>query len=166
MPSIANGQTVTIKTDAYPNQDFSGEITAINPKVDVNTRNLQIRATLKNPGHLLLPGMYAKVSVSTGTQQSLVTLPRTAISFTPYGATVYVVNENGKDDKGNSKLIAKQSFVSTGASRGDQIAITKGVNVGDQIVTSGQIKLHNGSPVTINNRIQPSNEAHPEPVDH
>jgi len=126
---------------------------------------VQIRATLKNPGHKLLPGMYAKVLVNTGAAQAFITLPRTAISFSPYGATVYLVKDNGKDDKGSGKLMAKQAFVTTGASRGDQIAVIQGVSTGDQVVTSGQVKLHNGSPVRINNSIQPSNESNPKPVD-
>lgn len=165
LPNVAIGQAVQVKTDAYAGQAFTGVISVINPKVDLNTRNVQIRATLKNPGHKLLPGMYAKVLVSTGAAQAFVTLPRTAISFSPYGATVYLVKGNGKDDKGNDKLIAKQTFVTTGASRGDQIAVTQGVSVGDQVVTSGQVKLHNGSPVRINNSVQPSNDSNPKPID-
>ncbi len=165
LSSVAIGQAVQVKTDAYVGQEFTGVISVINPKVDLNTRNVQIRATLKNPGHKLLPGMYAKVLVSTGAAQAFVTLPRTAISFSPYGATVYLIKGNGKDDKGNDKLMAKQTFVTTGASRGDQIAVTQGVSVGDQVVTSGQVKLHNGSPVRINNSVQPSNDSNPKPID-
>ncbi len=165
LSSVAIGQPVEVKTDAYAGQAFTGVISVINPKIDLNTRNVQIRATLKNPGHKLLPGMYAKVLVNTGAAQAFITLPRTAISFSPYGATVYLVKDNGKDDKGNGKLMAKQAFVTTGASRGDQIAVTQGVHVGDQVVTSGQVKLHNGSPVRINNSVQPSNESNPKPID-
>jgi len=165
LPNVTIGQSVQVITDAYAGQTFTGVISVINPKVDLNTRNVQIRATLKNPGHKLLPGMYAKVLVNTGAAQAFITLPRTAISFSPYGATVYLVKDNGKDDKGSGKLMAKQAFVTTGASRGDQIAVIQGVSTGDQVVTSGQVKLHNGSPVRINNSIQPSNESNPKPVD-
>ena len=159
------GQKVTLKTDAYPSQDFTGNITVINPKIDINTRNVLVRATLKNPEHKLLPGMYATVNIATGQAQQYITLPRTAIAFNPFGSTVYLVETNGMDDKGKPKLIAKQVFVTTGESRGDQIAVLKGVNEGDIVVTSGQIKLRNGTPVVINNSVQPSNDAAPQPKD-
>jgi membrane fusion protein (multidrug efflux system) len=159
------GQQVTLKTDAYPTQTFTGTITVINPKIDINTRNVLIRATLKNPKHKLLPGMYAAVNVTTGQAERYITLPRTAITFNSFGATVYRVEKNGKDEKGRPRLITKQSFVTTGETRGDQIAILKGVNEGETIVTSGQIKLHNGSPVAVDNSIQPSNDEAPQPID-
>jgi membrane fusion protein (multidrug efflux system) len=159
------GQTVTLKTDTYPTQDFTGNITVINPKVDINTRNVLVRAALNNPEHKLLPGMYATVNIAIGLAQRYITLPQTAIAFNPFGSTVYRVETNGMDDKGNPKLIAKQIFVTTGESRGDQIAVLKGVNQGDIVVTSGQIKLRNGTPVAIDNSVQPSNDATPQPKD-
>jgi len=159
------GQTVTLKTDAYPTQDFTGNITVINPKVDINTRNVLVRAALNNPEHKLLPGMYATVNIAIGLAQRYITLPQTAIAFNPFGSTVYRVETNGMDDKGNPKLIAKQIFVTTGESRGDQIAVLKGVNQGDIVVTSGQIKLRNDTPVAIDNTVQPSNDATPQPKD-
>jgi membrane fusion protein (multidrug efflux system) len=124
-----------------------------------------VRATLDNPGHKLLPGMYTKVNVAIGLPQRYITLPRTAITFNPFGATVYRVENNGKDDKGNTKQIAKQIFVTTGESRGDQIAILKGINEGDIVVTSGQMKLRNGTPIAINNSVLPGNDASPQPKD-
>lgn len=165
LATVKTGQKVTLKTDAYPAQDFTGDITVINPKVDINTRNVLVRATLKNPKHKLLPGMYATVSIATGQAQRYITLPRTAIAFNPFGATVYRVETNGKAGKDNSKLIAKQVFVTTGESRGDQIAVLKGVNEGDIVVTSGQIKLRNGTPVVIDDSVQPGNDAAPQPKD-
>ena len=165
LPVLKMGQTMTLKTDAYPAQDFTGNITVINPKVDINTRNVQVRATLKNPKHLLLPGMYATVAVATGLSQRFITLPRTAITFNAFGSTVFRVEKNGQDPQGKPQLIAKQSFVTTGATRGDQIAILNGVTEGDTIVTTGQIKLRNGSPVTVDNSVQPSNDANPQLID-
>jgi membrane fusion protein (multidrug efflux system) len=159
------GQKVTLKTDTYPMQAFTGNISVINPKVDINTRNVLVRATLKNPEHKLLPGMYVTVDIAIGQTQRFITLPQTAITFNPYGSTVYRVESSGKDEKGNPKLIARQSFVSTGETRGDQIAILKGVNEGETIVTSGQIKLRNGASVVINNSVQPSDDAAPQPKD-
>lgn len=165
LATLKTGQAVSVKIDTYPNQDFTGTISVINPKVDLNTRNVQVRATLNNPEHQMLPGMYATVMVVTGAAQPHITLPRAAITFNPYGATVYIVDNKGQDDKGKAKLIARQTFVTTGESRGDQIAVIKGVNEGDTVVTSGQIKLHNGSPVLLNNSVQPSNDAVPQPID-
>ncbi|SJM90086.1 putative Acriflavin resistance protein E RND efflux membrane fusion protein [Crenothrix polyspora] len=158
-------QQVTVKTDVYPEQDFPGEITVINPKVDEKTRNVQVRATLANPGHKLLPGLYVTVAIATNREQHFITLPRTAISFNPYGALVYRVENSGKDDKGNPKLLAKQVFVTTGETRGDQIAVTQGIQEGDTIITSGQIKLRNSSPVRVDNSVQPKNDAAPTPID-
>jgi len=165
LAQLKTGQTVTVKTDTYPNQDFTGTISVINPKVDLNTRNVLVRASLKNPQHKLLPGMYATIQVAIGATERFITLPRTAITFNPFGATVFRVVSNGQDDKGKDKLIARQAFVTMGETRGDQIAIIKGVNEGDIVVTSGQIKLRNGSPILVNNSVQPSNDAAPQPKD-
>lgn len=165
LKSLAIGQQVTLNTDVYPAQTFTGGITVINPKVDINTRNVQVRATLNNPDHKLLPGMYATVNIATGLAQRYITLPRTTITFNAFGSTVYRIDSDGQDDKGNPKLIAKQSFVTTGDTRGDQIAILTGVKEGETIVTTGQIKLRNGSPVIVDNTIQPSNDASPQPKD-
>ncbi len=155
------GQSVALKIDAYRDQTFAGEISAINPKIDSSSRNVQVRATLKNADHKLIPGMYATIDIASGAPQNYITLPQTAITFSPYGDTVYVVDDKGKDTAGKPQLIARQSFVTTGATRGDQIAVLKGVNEGDLIVTSGQIKLHNGSTVLIDNSIQPTADASP-----
>jgi membrane fusion protein, multidrug efflux system len=158
------GQTVAVKIDAFKDQTFPGEISAINPKVDSSTRNVQVRATLKNADHKLIPGMYATIDISTGAPLNYVTLPQTAITYSPYGDTVYIVDDKGKDSK--PQLVARQNFVTTGATRGDQVAILKGVNEGEMVVTSGQIKLHNGSPVLIDNSVQPTADASPNvPLD-
>ena len=166
LDSLKINQKVTLKTDAYPTQTFTGAITVINPEIDTNTRNVLLRATLENPRHQLLPGMYVTVNVTTGLAQRYITLPRTSITFNSFGSTAYRVEDNGLDEKGKPKLIAKQSFVTTGDTRGDQIVILKGVNEGETIVTTGQIKLRNGSPVTVDNSVQPSNDATPQPIDH
>jgi membrane fusion protein, multidrug efflux system len=155
------GQTVAVKVDAFKNQTFSGQISAINPKVDSDTRNVQVRATLKNPDHKLLPGMYATVDIETGAPQNYVTLPQTAITYNPYGDTVYIVDDKGGQAGGKPQLTARQTFVTTGATRGDQVAILKGVKNGDMVVTAGQIKLHNGSVVLIDNSITPTADASP-----
>jgi membrane fusion protein, multidrug efflux system len=159
------GQGVTAMIDAYPGRSFPGEITAINPKLDPNSRNVQVRATFKNADHKLLPGMYARIAISTGTLQRYVTLPQTAVAYNPYGSTVYVVEQQGAGAAGQPRRIAHQTFITTGQTRGDQVAVLSGVNEGDEIVTAGQIKLHNGSLLAINNAIQPTADSNPTPTD-
>ena len=165
LSSIAIGQTVIVDTDAYPGQTFDGKISAISPKVDPNTRNVQVEATVSNPRHELLPGMFAKVHVDAGAPQQRLTLPQTAVTFNPYGESVYIVESGEKGPDGKPILVARQSFVTVGDTRGDQIAILGGIKEGEMIVTSGQLKLKNGSTVIINNTVQPSNDIAPKPVD-
>ena len=162
---IAVGQKVSIAVDTFPGEDFSGTIAAVNSKVDTTTRNVQVRATIANPAHRLLPGMFATVSIDVGQPQSFVTLPQTAVAFNPYGSTVYVVDDKGKDAQGQEQMAARQVFVTTGDTRGDQVQILKGVKVGDTVVTAGQIKLRNGSPLHIDNSVQPTDNPNPRPVE-
>jgi membrane fusion protein, multidrug efflux system len=160
------GQKVDVKIDAFRDQTFTGEISALNPKVDASNRNVEIRATLNNPEHKLLPGMYATVDIAAGSPQSYITMPQTAISYNPYGDTVYVVDSRAGDAPGKPPhLIARQTFVTTGPTRGDQVAVLKGIGEGDLIVTAGQIKLHNGSTILIDNTVTPAAEAAPAPID-
>jgi membrane fusion protein (multidrug efflux system) len=163
---ITIGREVTIRADAYPEQTFKGFISAIDPKVDTSTRNVGIRATIRNPKQQLLPGMFATTQVDTGRPGRFITLPQTAIVFNPYGNVVYLVMKKGKGPDGKPNLIAMQKFIKTGETRGDQITVLEGVKQGDLVVTSGQIKLRNGSPILINNRIQPTNEPAPTPIDN
>lgn len=109
--------------------------------------------------------MYASVEVKAGAAQRYLTLPQTAVTFNPYGETVFVVEESGKGPGGQPLLAVRQTFVTTGATRGDQIAILKGIKEGDIVVTSGQLKLKNGSRISIDNEVTPSNEAAPTPKD-
>jgi membrane fusion protein (multidrug efflux system) len=165
LDQIKVGQTVTVKIDTYPDQSFTGEIAAINPKVEASSRNVQIRAALKNADRKLLPGMFATVDIATDAPQRYVTLPQTAIAYNPYGSTVYLVDEKGKDAKGQPQLVARQSFVTTGTTRGDQVAVLSGVKEGETVVTAGQIKLQNGTPLLVNNTVQPSDDVNPRPID-
>ena len=163
---IQIGHKVTVKVDAYEDRTFTGEIAAINPKVDVGNRNVQIRATLKNQDRKLLPGMYATVDIAVGEPATYVTVPQTAIAYNPYGDTVYVVESNDNGAGVKAQLVARQTFVTVGPTRGDQVGVLKGVRAGDMIVTAGQIKLHNGSVVLIDNSVKPTADAAPAPVDH
>jgi len=157
--------TVTIKVDTYPDTTFTGKVTTVDPEVNQNTRNIEVEATLENPDYKLLPGMFANVIATTGEAKQFITLPQTAISFNSYGDIVYVLTENGKDSKGNKLWKAHERFVNTGERRGDQVVVLDGVKEGEMIVSAGQLKVKNDSIVSINNSIQPANEAHPIPAE-
>jgi membrane fusion protein (multidrug efflux system) len=158
---IANGQAVNLTTDSYPGARFVGKINAIDPRVDASTRNFQAEATVPNSDRRLLPGMFARVAVVAGDSKQYLTLPQTAITYNPYGATVFVAEKKpGGSDK---DLIAQQAFVTLGPTRGDQVAVVKGVKEGDLVVTSGQMKLVNGAPLVVDNSVLPSNDPNPSP---
>ena len=156
---IAVGQKVEVTADAYPGKTFNGAVASLNAKVDSTSRMLQVRASVANPDGALLPGMYLTVSVATEAPKPLVTVPLAAVAFNPYGSLVFVVQQE------NGQPTVKQQFVTTGATRGDQVSILKGVAAGDTIVTAGQLKLHNGSVVKIDNAVQPTDNPAPVPTD-
>jgi membrane fusion protein, multidrug efflux system len=155
---VHTGLTVSVTSDAFPKDSFTGKITAIDPAIDPTSRNFMAEATVDNPQHLLMPGMFARVAVLAGSVQHYLTLPQTAITYNPYGSTVFLVV---KDAKGRPS--AQQTFVTTGATRGDQVAVVKGISEGDEVVTSGQLKLKNGTPLAISTADQPTDAAHPTP---
>lgn len=157
---------VELRVDAWPDQIFHGEVTARNAAVDGSTRNLQVESSVRSLPHKpLLPGMFAHVSLLATRPESHLTVPQTAIAFNPYGAVVFVVKQDRTSD-GKSSLSVLQTIVKTGASRGDQVAVLSGLKAGDRVVTSGQLKLHNGTPIEIDNKVIPSNSPDPQPVDH
>ncbi|MHB1948006.1 MAG: efflux RND transporter periplasmic adaptor subunit [Gammaproteobacteria bacterium] len=155
------GQTVTATTDALKGKKFIGKITTIDPAVDINTRNVEVEATVPNPDTTLTPGMFVNVVVDVGTPERYLTVPQTVVSFNSYGDIVYVIRPKESEDKTKSTMIAHQVFVVTGQTRGDQITILKGIKEGDTVVTSGQLKLRNGAEVAINNKVAPSNNSAP-----
>ncbi|WP_233863453.1 efflux RND transporter periplasmic adaptor subunit [Paraburkholderia adhaesiva] len=158
------GQAIVVDTDAFGNRAFDGKIRSINPRVDSATRNVQIEATVDNRERKLLPGMYANVKIDAGTVERYLTLPQTAITYNPYGATVFVVKPGQqKNAQGKVMPVAQQVFVTPGPTRGDQVAILKGINEGTQVVTSGQLKLKNGTPLVIDNRVLPADNPNPAP---
>jgi membrane fusion protein (multidrug efflux system) len=165
MAHLTIGQSVETTADTYPGRIFKGEITAVNPLVDPQTRNIQIEASIDNPKRELLPGMFVSLDIQFGQPQRHLTLPQTAVTYNPYGDTVYTIESKGKGPEGRPVRVAKQTFVTLGETRGDQVAILEGIKEGDWIVTAGQLKLKNGSPVVIDNQIQPSNDKAPKPSD-
>ncbi|HVW71356.1 MAG TPA: efflux RND transporter periplasmic adaptor subunit [Steroidobacteraceae bacterium] len=156
---IAVGQALHVTTDAFPGQVFEGKLTAIDPHVDTATRNFQVEASVNNSSRRLLPGMFAHVAVQAGAVKRYLTLPQTAITYNPYGATVFIV-QRSKDGK---SLIARQVFVTVSETRGDQAAVTEGIKEGDTVVTSGQLKLKNGTPLNVDNSVVPRSDPHPTP---
>jgi len=155
--NLAVGQNVNL-TLGNSDQTFAGKITVVQPKIDTTTRNVTVRATIANPEKKLVPGMFVNVAVDVGAPQKLLTLPVTAITFNSYGATVFVV---GKDDKGQQNV--KQVFVTTGQTRGDQVAVLKGVDEGQEVVTSGQLKLKSGATIKVDNSVLPPNDPNAKP---
>ena len=158
------GRTVRITAEELSGAAFEGRITAVDPRVDEATRNVQVQATLPNRGGRLRPGMFVEAEVVLGGTSSVITLPASAISYAPYGDSVFIVSDM-KGQNGQSYRGVRQQFVKVGGSRGDQISILEGVNAGDEVVTSGVFKLRNGAAVQINNKVQPSNSRTPKPGD-
>jgi membrane fusion protein (multidrug efflux system) len=161
LAEIKVGQAVTAEVDTWPDLKFAGKILAIDPLVNTASRNVQVRATFGNPDEKLLPGMFVTVDVDVGAPQHYVTLPKTAIYYNSYGDIAYVVKEEG-ETSGEKQYVAQQVFVKTGDTRGDQVAVLSGIEPGDVVVSAGQNKLHNGSPVKIDNKISVPFSANPQ----
>jgi len=162
LSELSIGQKVAVAVDAYAATKFEGLITAIDSEVDSSTRNFSVQATLTNPNQELRPGMFAQVEVHLPTGTDQIILPATAISYAPYGNSVFIV-EKMKGPDGKEYLGVRQQFVKLGATRGDLIAVNGGVKAGEQVVTAGVFKLRNGMPVQVNNTVQPSSEPTPHP---
>jgi membrane fusion protein (multidrug efflux system) len=157
------GDKVVLTTDAVAGQTFQGSILALDPKVDPVTRNVRVRAQVGNPDKKLIPGMFASVIADVGDGRRQLTLPQTAITYNPYGDTVYVVLHR-KNKKGEDQLYVEQRFVVLGETRGDQVAVVNGVSARDLVVSAGQMKLKNGAWVNVNNAIRMPNDPNPTPV--
>ena len=158
------GGRLHLTADDVPGRVFTGTVTAIDSVVDESTRNIQVQATLSNPDGKLRPGMFVQVQVGTGASRSVIPLPASAISFAPYGDSVFVITDL-KDPKGQTYRGVRQQFVKVDGSRGDQVAVISGVNPGDEVVSSGVFKLRNGAAVQVNNKVQPENNPAPKPED-
>jgi membrane fusion protein (multidrug efflux system) len=158
-------QPVTVRVDAWPGQDFRGAISAIEPQVERDTRNIRVRALVDNPDGRLLPGMFARIDIELPTQEAVVTIPHAAVTHSPYGDAVFVVTEQAGDG-GQKTLRVANTVVVTGATRGDQIAVTSGLAPGATVVTAGQLKLRNGSAVVVDNSVPVSDQASPQPANN
>jgi membrane fusion protein (multidrug efflux system) len=156
------GRNVRLAAGDAAGVTFTGSVTAINAVVDEATRNVQVQATLANPEGKLRPGMFVQVEMVTGADHAVVALPASAISYAPYGDSVFVVTDL-KGPNGQTYRGVRQQFVKVGSARGDQIAVVSGVNPGDEVVTSGVFKLRNGAAVLVNNKVRPGNNPVPNP---
>jgi membrane fusion protein, multidrug efflux system len=161
---IRVGSDVRIKSADLKGAQRSGRVTAIDSVVDADTRNVQIQTTIPNPDAKLRPGMFAETEVWLGSSASIIALPAPAISYAPYGDSVFIITDL-KDTNGRSYRGVRQQFVTLGAARGDQVAVISGLKAGEEVVSSGTFKLRNGTAVLVNNNIRPSNEKAPKPED-
>lgn len=152
LAALRVGQKVQLTVDSYPGKTFDGELNAIESKVDPATHNVTLQAVIHNPGHLLRAGLFANIDVLAGKPRQLVTVPKSAVDYSLYGSSLYLV-QPGKDKDGKPDFKVKQIFVTTGEERDGRVAIDKGVKAGDLIVTAGQQKLQDGMEVEINNSV-------------
>jgi membrane fusion protein, multidrug efflux system len=159
------GLEVHVTTDALPGRVFSGKLTAINSMVDSSTRNITLQATLENPDHALRPGMFAKAEVTLPEKHKTLVVPGSAISYAPFGDSVFVIDKQKDEKTGNESQVIRQQFVRVGEARGDFVAITQGLKAGEVVVGTGVFKLRNGMTVTINNDLAPKPQINPNPVD-
>jgi len=163
---IKSGQLMHVHSDAWPGKLFEGRITAVNAEVDAATRNVRIEGRIENPQGRLTPGMFVSLTVQRGQVGTYLTLPQTAVSYNAYGATVFIAEKTPDSPADKAVLVAQQEFVKLGSTRGDQVAVLSGIKAGDMIVTSGLMKLKNGTPLIIDNHILPANDVAPEPQEH
>ncbi|HWD94484.1 MAG TPA: efflux RND transporter periplasmic adaptor subunit [Verrucomicrobiae bacterium] len=161
LAQLKTGMPVRVTVDTYTNKPFEGTLTAINPDLDVSTRNVRLQATLDNPEQLLRPGMFARIEVVLPSDESVTVIPATAILSAPYGDSVYVI-EKGTNGPGQ---VVRQQFVRTGRARGDFITVESGLKPGERVVSAGLFKLRNGAAVSENNDMAPKAQEKPKPGD-
>jgi multidrug efflux system membrane fusion protein len=153
------GQIVKIAVDAYPGRDFEGKITTIEPQISTDTRNIRVQATISNPDRILKPGMFATTTITLPEKPPVVTVPETAVDYTLYGDSVFLITEK-KEDDGKTSLTAVRTAVKTGNRTAGRVEILKGLNPGDRVVAVGQIKLQSGMAVAISSDPPPPIPAH------
>lgn len=158
------GMTVQVATDAFPGQSLTGELSAINPEVDLATRNIRLRATFANRQGLLRPGMFVTVAAELPETEPVLMIPATAVLYAPYGDSVFVVEEKKDEKTGLTGKVLNQRFVHLGKTRGDFVVVTSGLNAGQTIVTTGVFKLRNGMGVVVNNQLSPNFQFAPKPA--
>jgi membrane fusion protein (multidrug efflux system) len=162
---VSEGLAARVVTDAYPGQLFEGKVTAINPDLDPTTRSVKLQVTLPNAESRLRPGMFGTVSIVLPVTAPVIIIPATAVLYAPYGDTVFVVEEKKNEATGETQQVVRQQFVRLGTARGDFVAVTSGLKVGDTVVSAGVFKLRNGSTVSVKNEFAPNAQLAPKPSD-
>jgi len=165
LAKLSAGFEVRVHTDAVPDREFKGKLTAVNSMVDTVTRNVTLQATLENPDHALRPGTFAKVEVMLPEKHKALVVPGSAISYAPFGDSVFVIEKKKDPKTGKESQAIRQQFVRVGEARGDFVSITDGLKPNETVVSTGVFKLRNGMPVTIDNTLAPKPQVNPTPVD-
>jgi membrane fusion protein (multidrug efflux system) len=165
LADVKTDLAVKVTTDVFPEREFEGKLTAVNSAVDPVTRNVSLQATLDNADHTLRPGMFGRGKVFLPVTKPTLFIPAMAVSYAPYGNSVFLVEKKRDDKTGKDSLVLRQQFIRTGETRGDFVAVTEGLKEGDAVVTTGVFKLRNGMDVVVDNTLQPKSEMNPKPAD-
>ncbi len=165
LAEVKQDLAVRVTTDAVPGHEFEGKLTAINSSIDPATRNVTLQATLDNPDNVLRAGMFGRIKVLLPKNNPTLFVPATAVSYAPFGNSVYVIEKKKDEKTGEESLALRQQFIRTGETRGDFVAVTEGLKVGEQIVSTGVFKLRNGMNVVVDNKLAPKAELAPKPAD-
>jgi len=162
-PKMKIGRSMRVTSTDLPGTKFNGRITALDSVINEQTRNIQIQATLENPGGKLRPGMFLQVELPLGESRDVIPLPASAINYAPSGDSVFVVSDMKDEKSGKTYRGVRQQIVKIEGSRGDQVAVISGLKAGDEVVSAGAFRLRNAAPVEVNNTVQPSNSPKPNP---
>ena len=165
LAQLSQGLEVHVQSDAIPGREFKGKLTAVNSMIDSVTRNVSVQATLDNPDHALRPGMFAKAEVVLPEKHSALVIPGSAVSYAPFGDSVFVIEKKKDEKTGKESEVIRQQFVRVGEARGDFVSITNGLKAGEKVVSTGVFKLRNGMTVAINNDLAPKPQLNPTPAD-
>lgn len=165
LAQVQVGLPVKVTTDAIQNREFEGKLTAVNSAIDSATRSVSVQATLDNSDHALRAGMFARVQVILPDEKPVLFIPATAVSYAPYGNSVYVIEKKQNEQTKKDELVLRQQFIRTGEARGDFVAVTDGLKEGDEVVSTGVFKLRNGMSVAIDNKLAPDAKLNPKPAD-
>lgn len=165
LADVKQDLAVKVTTDALPGREFDGKLTAINSSIDPATRNVTLQATLDNPDNALRAGMFGRIKVLLPKNNPTLFVPATAVSYAPFGNSVFVIEKKKDDKTGTESLVLRQQFIRTGETRGDFVAVTDGLKAGEQVVSTGVFKLRNGMNVAVDNKLAPKAELAPKPTD-
>ncbi|MDP9100395.1 MAG: efflux RND transporter periplasmic adaptor subunit [Verrucomicrobiota bacterium] len=165
LAEVKQDLAVKVTTDAIPGREFDGKLTAINSSIDPATRNVTLQATLDNPDNALRAGMFGRIKVLLPKTNPTLFVPATAVSYAPFGNSVFIIEKKKDEKTGEENLLLRQQFIRTGETRGDFVAVTEGLKAGEQVVSTGVFKLRNGMNVVVDNKLAPKAELAPKPSD-